>query len=208
MPRPRSLNLSTIATAALTVVDREGLIALSMRSVAAELGMSTMSLYRYVERREQLERLVVDLVLADVDTVVSARATWANRIRLLARRVRDAVAEHPGVVPLLMLHRHTSTSVMRCAEAFLKPLTDAGIRGRHRVVALRTLVSYVLGALQAQHLSPLPGQGTATLAALPAGTFPLLSETARYAAKVTPREEFEQGLDAVLSGLEGLRSKR
>jgi hypothetical protein len=48
MPRPRSLSHDRIAAAALAVIDRRGLAALSMRTVAAELGMGTMSLYRYV----------------------------------------------------------------------------------------------------------------------------------------------------------------
>src|SRR5216684_1301253 len=76
MPRPRSFTHSRIATAALAVVDRDGLGALSMRTVAGELGMGTMSLYRYVQDREELERLVVDVVIGTVDAGPPARESW------------------------------------------------------------------------------------------------------------------------------------
>ncbi len=206
MPRPRSLTLASIATAGLAVIDRDGLAALSMRTVAGELGMGTMSLYRYVADREELERLVVDLVLGTVDTALPARALWMNRVIILAERIRDAVGAHPAIVPLLMAHRHSSPGVMRCAEAFLAALTAGGFVGKQRVIALRTLVSYVNGALQAQHLGPLGGTGTVAMTKLPESEYPLLAETARVARRVAPDEEFRGGLGAVLRGLRRVRS--
>ncbi|MFD0664655.1 TetR/AcrR family transcriptional regulator [Thermocatellispora tengchongensis] len=81
MPRPRSLTETEIAAAALAVIDRDGLDALSMRAVAKQLGTGTMSLYRYVEDRAQLETLVVDLVLGSVDYTLPPRAPGAGRCR-------------------------------------------------------------------------------------------------------------------------------
>ena len=63
MPRPRSLTPRRLAQAALGVLDRDGAAGLSMRAIATELRLSTMGLYRYVTDRDDLERLVVDLVL-------------------------------------------------------------------------------------------------------------------------------------------------
>ena len=205
MPRARSLTHEVIADAALAVVDRDGLGALSMRSVAAELGAGAMSLYRYVRDRGELERLVVDRVLEAVDPAPPPRASWQRQVTVLAERMRAAVGAHPKVVPLVVAHRHSAPSVIRCAEAFLAALTRAGFDGRRRVVALRTLVSYVAGALEAQHLSPLAGPGTDALAALPATEFPLLAETARFARGVSADDEFRGGLAIVLRGLERSR---
>jgi AcrR family transcriptional regulator len=201
MPRPRSLTPADIAVAALQVIDRDGLATLSMRSVAAELGVGTMSLYRYVKDREALERLVVDQVLASVDTEWAPRMPWARQITQLAERVRDAVGAHPSIVPLLLLHRHASQGVMRCTEAFLGVLTEGGFAGEHRVIALRTLISYLNGALQAQHLGPLDGHGTRAMAELPRNAYPLLSETARVAQRLGPDKEFRSGISVVLQGL-------
>lgn len=204
--RPRSLSEAAIAAAALSVLDREGLSELSMRNVAAELGVGTMSLYRYVSSRSELERLMVDHVLASVDTRLP-RSAWKSRVVTIAERIRSAVRAHPAAVPLLMTHRHSSHGVMRCAEAFLGVLTEAGFSGRSRVVALRALVSYLAGALEAQHLGPLDGAGTDSMAMMRAD-YPLLSETARTARGVTPDEEFRGGIGIFLRGLEGMVNRR
>jgi AcrR family transcriptional regulator len=201
MPRPRSLTDAAVATAALAVLDREGLPALSMRSVAAELGTGTMSLYRYVADREQLERLVLDLVLAGLDTTGPAGLPWDARIRVLAGRVRTAVSAHPAVTPLFLTHRHVLAALHRWGESVLAALTEAGLAGVDRVVAFRALVSYVVGALQAESLGPLAGTGTVVLAGLPVEEFPLLAATSSDARTLAPEEEFTRGLDALLRGL-------
>lgn len=201
MPRRRSLTNAAIAAAALAVIDRDGAAGLSMRAVAAELGVGTMSLYRYVSDRQELERLVVDLVLAAVDTSQARRLPWQDRVAELAERARAAIAAHPAVIPLLLAHRHTAPNSWRWSEAVLAALTQAGLTGRRRVIALRCLVAYVTGALQAQYLGPLAGPGTIALAELSPASYPLLAETATYARDVPPQQEFRQGLDIVLQGL-------
>jgi AcrR family transcriptional regulator len=206
MPRSRSLTHSDLAAAALRVIDRDGLSALSMRTVAAELGVGAMSLYRYIEDREAMERLVVDEVLASVKTEPGLSISWDRRIAQLAARIRDAVGAHPSIVPLLMLHRHDSQAVKRCAETFLHILTDGGFKGTQRVIALRTLVSYLSGALQAQYLAPLGGLGTGAMVDAPRSEYPLLSATARVARQVRPDEEFRRGIDILLCGLASLLS--
>ncbi|AXB42065.1 TetR/AcrR family transcriptional regulator [Amycolatopsis albispora] len=202
MPRPRSLTPDQIAGAALAVLDRDGLGSLSMRAVAGELGMGTMSLYRYVTDREQLEGLIVELVLGGIDLGVDPAGPWQERLATLAGRMRAAVGGHPAVVPLLLTHRHSSLSSARWGEAVLEVLTDAGFTGKRRVIAFRVLIGYLLGALQAEHLGPLSGSGTEALAALPEAEFPRLSETARRARRIGADEEFRCGLSVVLHGLE------
>jgi AcrR family transcriptional regulator len=201
MARPRSLTLPRIATAALAVIDRDGLPALSMRAVAGQLGMGTMSLYRYVEDREQLERLVVDHVVGSIDLTLPADASWSERLTVLVERMRDAIGDHPAVTPLLVAHRHASEGVFRWGEAVLAVLTEAGFAGEQRVMAFRCLVSYVIGALQYQQLGPLAGPGTAALARLPNDAYPLLAETARDGLQITSDEELRRGLAFLLDGL-------
>jgi AcrR family transcriptional regulator len=201
MPRRRTLTPDAIARAALAVLDREGIGGLSMRAVATQAGVGTMSLYRYVENRTQLEGLVVDMVLDAVDPVLPDGGTWQDRIALLFARIRAAVGDHPAVVPLLLSHRHTSARLRRLGDAMLGELTRAGLTGRHRVVAFRALLSYVIGALQTEHLGPLSCAGTAALAALDRTEYPYLAETAVEARTVGPEEEFPRGLRMVLRGL-------
>lgn len=198
MPRPKSLTPEALAAAALAVVDRDGLPALSMRAVAQELGMGTMSLYRYVREKTELEALVVDLILSTVD-VEPPEAPWPQQVTVLVRRVRDAVAAHPNAVVLTMTHRHRSAAISRWSEAVLEVLAANGFSGPRRVVALRCLLSYLIGAVQLEHLGPLTGPSTAVMAGN--AEFPLLAETARAAPAVD--DGFARGLAIVLRGLEG-----
>ncbi|QVQ51194.1 TetR/AcrR family transcriptional regulator C-terminal domain-containing protein [Spiractinospora alimapuensis] len=200
MPRPKSLTHCQIAAAALNVVEREGVDALSMRAVAQELGMGTMSLYRYVSDRAQVEELVVDQVLRAVELRVPT-GTPGERLYVLAERVRSAVLDHAPVVPLLLLHRHRAPSSVRWGEAVLTVLTEAGIHGQDRVIAFRAVLGYLCGALQVEYFGSLSGAGTAALAAVPTDEFPLLAETAAEAKDIPPDEEFRRGFAIVLRGL-------
>ncbi|MFD7654371.1 TetR/AcrR family transcriptional regulator C-terminal domain-containing protein [Actinosynnema sp. NPDC059797] len=200
MPRPKSLTTTALAAAALAVVDRDGLDALSMRAVAAELGMGTMSLYRYVADREELEALAAELVLSTVDTSPPRRASWDEQVAVLVERLRAAVGEHPRAVPLTTAHRHRCPSALRWAEAVLGVLTRAGFDGAERAIALRALLGYVIGAIELEHRGPLDGPGTTAMAGLGEG-FPLLAETAGAARGIDADEEFRRGLAVVLRGL-------
>lgn len=201
MPRPRSLTPRRLAQAALTVLDRDGAAGLSMRAVAGELHMSTMGLYRYVTDRDELERLIVDLVLEDLDSEVDENEPWQARIAELAHRAREAVLRHPAAIPLLLTHRQDSAHSRRWGEAILAVLAAAGYDGTNRAIAFRTLLSYILGALQVQNHGPLDGPGTKALADLPTDRFPHLATTARAAAHIDPAEEFRAGVETVLRGL-------
>jgi AcrR family transcriptional regulator len=202
MPRPRSLTTDQLALAALAVADRGGLAELSMRTVAAELGISTMGLYRYVSDREALERLVVDHVFDAVDTAPPPEnLPWEERITILVGRVRDAFASHPAVVGLTLTHRHRSPGALRWAESLLAVLGEAGFADRRRTAGARALFSYLVGALQLQHLGPLSGTGTRQLADLPPEQFPHTAATAQQALRISADEEFAEGLRLLLRGM-------
>ena len=134
-----------------------------MRTVAKQLGIGAMSLYRYVFDRDQLEELVVELVLGAVD-ISAPRGSAGRKLAVLADRVRVAVSEHPAVVPLLLIHRHRALSSLRWGEAVLTVLADAGFTGKRRVIAFRAVLGYVFGALQVERFGPLSGMGTRALA--------------------------------------------
>lgn len=201
MPRPKSLEPSELASAALAVIDRDGVEALTIRAVAAELRMGTMSLYRYVDGRDALERLVVDLVLSAVDSKVPARTSWTKGVSLIAERIRRAVVAHPAVVPLFLSHRHVALATRRTGNVLLGLLAEAGFSGTRRVIAFRALLAYLIGALESQYRGALAGPGTDALAALSVTEFPYLAETAKQARAVPAETEFREGLAIVVRGL-------
>jgi AcrR family transcriptional regulator len=199
MPRPRSLTAASVARAAVAVLDRDGRGALTMRAVAAELRMSTMGLYRYVADRDDLERLMVEYVLGTIDITPPGGRDWTEQITALVDRLRAAVSAHPGVVPLTIAHGHRSGSVLRWSEAVLAVLTDAGFTGPRRVIALRSLLAYVIGAVQLEHLGPLSGPGTIDIAEQ--SEYPHMARTAADARRIGREEEFDTGLRALLAGI-------
>lgn len=205
MPRPRSLTTDDLAAAALAVIDRDGLSALTMRAVAKELHMATMALYRYVSDRDKLEILVADRVLSPIDVTLPPELDWREQITVLLDRVRVVVAAHPAALPLTLRHRQSSAATMRWIEATLTVLTAAGFTGRDRVIAQRTVVAFLVGHLENQHYASITGPGTTALAESSAEVYPLLTRTAAQARALSPDEEFRGGLDIILRGLaEGL----
>lgn len=200
MPRPRSLTDDQLVAAALAVVDRDGLAALTMRAVAKELGVATMGLYRYVADRQALEVLVVDHLFRSVDLALPD-AAWQERVHVLLDRIRTAVARHPAVVPLVLRHRQAARASLRLIETMLSVLTDGGLDGTDRVLAQRTLVGHLLGFLQNEHYAGLSGPGTITMSELSPDEYPLLARTAADARSVPPDEEFRRGVEIVLRGL-------
>jgi AcrR family transcriptional regulator len=201
MPRPRSLTPADVAAAALAVLDREGLAGFTMRAVAAELHMATMSIYNYVRSREELEELVIEALLSEVDLTLPRRATWRRQVSILVERVRDVAQAHPQVVPLALPHRLTSAAGLLLSETFLGALARAGFGGQQRERANRILMSYLLGSLQFEHSGQLSAMGSATVARL-SGEYPLVADGAQMARRALPDEEFRIGLAIVLDGLQ------
>jgi hypothetical protein len=160
-----------------------------------------MSLYRYVDGRDQIERLIVNQVLNQVSLELEDRDSWRNHISTVCSRIRSVVAAHTEILPLLLIHRQSTEGTHRIAEVLLTTLTNAGFNGEDRVVAFRGLISYVIGALQTEHLAALADEGTQVMAELPASQFPMLSATARAARSITVEREFAEGLDIYLDGL-------
>lgn len=96
------LTVSRIVDAAVRVADSEGLDALSMRRVAAELKVGAMSLYTYVPGKEELVHLMVDQVVGQLDLAPTREGSWRERLEAHARAEWDLYAAHPWLldVPL------------------------------------------------------------------------------------------------------------
>src|SRR3954465_4563616 len=97
----RPLTRQRVVAEALTLIAQEGVEALTMRTLAARLGVVPGALYRHVQSKEQLQDLVVDGVLAEVDRHVNPALPWTEQIKTLAHRLRTVLEAHPGVAGLL-----------------------------------------------------------------------------------------------------------
>ncbi len=98
---PRAeLTLDRIVTTAIAVADADGLAAVSMARVAADLGFSTMSLYRHVASKEELLQHMQDAALGDPDPASTDDLSWREGLRTWARAVIGTYLAHPWSVDL------------------------------------------------------------------------------------------------------------
>ncbi len=124
--RRRALTRERVVAEALTVIGTDGADALSMRALAARLGVVPGAIYRHVRSKEQLRDLVVDEVLAEVDCQADPSLAWTEQVKTLARRLRAVLEDHPGIAALLKTRDPLGPHSLALAEAFLTPLPKAG----------------------------------------------------------------------------------
>jgi AcrR family transcriptional regulator len=99
--RPR-FTRDDITNVAIRIADREGIDAVSMRRIAAELGAGTMTLYHYVRTKDELLALVVDAIMGEI-VIPSAELLavhWRAAITVVATRSRDALRRHPWILDI------------------------------------------------------------------------------------------------------------
>lgn len=94
--RQSRFSRADIATVALRIADTEGIDAVSMRRVAAELGAGTMTLYHYVRTKDELLALVFDTIMGEVVVPDDEPlpTNWRDAISVIARRSRDSLRKH------------------------------------------------------------------------------------------------------------------
>jgi AcrR family transcriptional regulator len=208
--RPR-LTRERVVAEALTVLSTDGAQALSMRAIAARLGVVPGALYRHVRSKEQLYDLILDAILAEVDTQADPAAPWTAQVATLAHRLRTVLENHPGTAALLKTRDPVSPRSLALAEAFLGPLHAAGLPGRQAALAFRLIYDYTLGFALADPRSPAEQrlrdgatreQLHAFLRALPASQFPTLATHGTHAWADDRDQRFASGLDTLLRGLQ------
>ncbi|MFG2982727.1 TetR/AcrR family transcriptional regulator C-terminal domain-containing protein [Streptomyces sp. NPDC048258] len=101
----QELSLDRIVRTAIGIADAEGLPALSMRGVAARLGVAAMSTYRYVPSKEDLVLLMADAAFGEESCPATAPEDWRTRIELGARTLWSLYRKHPWLAQLGSLTR-------------------------------------------------------------------------------------------------------
>jgi AcrR family transcriptional regulator len=99
--RPR-FRREEIAEAAVRIADAEGLDAVSMRRLAAELGAGTMTLYHYVRTKDEVMTLVNDAVMGEVVVPEDEPmpSDWREAVTIVAKRSRDVFRRHPWILDI------------------------------------------------------------------------------------------------------------
>lgn len=155
-----------IAAAALTIGDADGFEALSMRRIAAALGAGTMSLYRYIETKDDLLALVGDAILAEALVPGPLPNDWREALAQIARQSRRASLNHLWVARMLAGRVVSSTSAgpnsLRHFEQCLAALERAPLSLRAKLDLLGIIDDYVYGhVIRAAELIDAAGLQTA-----------------------------------------------
>ncbi|RKT36107.1 TetR family transcriptional regulator [Microbacterium sp. AG1240] len=154
-PAEPKLRRDLILATALDQIDRTGAQGLSMRSLAQELDVEAMSLYRYVHGREDLLEGVVALLMADLNENLVGEVTdhWQGFLQTVAHQVRRIAIEHPMAFPLVAT-RHPAAPWLRpplrsveIVNSFLSTLIGHGFSDQQAVDAYRSFSSFLLGQL-------------------------------------------------------------
>ncbi|HWV23885.1 MAG TPA: TetR/AcrR family transcriptional regulator [Thermomicrobiales bacterium] len=99
--RPRvQLDIEQIVDAAMDIADRKGPDAMTMRAIAAELGVGVMSLYWYVPNKRELEGLVLERLMRESAPPPDSTGNWRANLELIARNNRKGMLAHPWMVDL------------------------------------------------------------------------------------------------------------
>jgi AcrR family transcriptional regulator len=212
VPRKARLTERAIAEAALTVLDTEGIDALTMRRLATELSTSPMALYNHFPDKEAVLDAVTQLILTEIEAP-SPGVSWQETARRIMRSARVVGLRHPHAAPLIARFPPRTPDALAFVEAGFRSFRAAGFNPTVTAQAYRTLVAYSLGAAQIElgdYFAAHPATaGPDSMDQVSTGRLlPTIEEVGPELANQDPEDEFEYGLTLVLAGLEALLPRR
>ncbi|MEU8172489.1 TetR/AcrR family transcriptional regulator [Microbispora hainanensis] len=222
-PRP-SFSRAALADAAIRIADAEGLEAISMRRLAADLGAGTMSLYRYVTSKDEVLDLMVDAAVREyLPEDQQPPDDWVEGLRLLAWQARRTMLRHVWLAPLAAARPQVGPNSARLTETALGLLDGLGLSIDEMLTFVGAVFAYVNGYTQgelveieatrrsgmtlaqrlAQHISYIQSL-------IATGEFPMLERMTKEAGRhfMSSDDRFAYGLDRLLDGLAASLRKR
>ncbi|WP_028922723.1 TetR/AcrR family transcriptional regulator [Pseudonocardia acaciae] len=220
-PKP-GLTLERLVAAAVALADREGVGALSMRKVAAELGVGTMSLYRYVPGKSELIDLMLDHVYGEPDTLVEHRGKpWRTVMELVARGTWEIYRDHPWLLQVNQARPILGPNALAGFDFALAALDGLGLTGQERVALIVTLDNFVTGTARTYTLARQASQETGISdedfwaaqepileQAMATGAYPQVAALPDDAFSMDGEQALEFGLRPLLDGFERLVASR
>src|SRR5215469_4621666 len=224
-PRP-GLSADAIVDAAVRIADAEGLEAISMARVAAELGFTTMSLYRYVASKDELLQLMFNASALGAESLVIEGDGWRPRLRSWAIIQREMLDRHPWITQMPMPAPPLAPNSLHFVERGLEVMDETGLSDMDKLRIIGLLSSYTLNegrmaydaaraaaeAAEAAQDPQAPREPPLTYedllrALVDERTYPHLYRLAWSGPRDHPRserEEFLTGIDLILDGVQAL----
>jgi len=191
------LTRGKIAAVALALADREGFHAVSMRRVARELAVGTMSLYYYVRTKDDLIGAMDDALMQEA-LLPSLPKGWQRAIMALARKTRAVFVRHPWAL-VAMLSTPPRINAMRHMEQCLEALAETSMTNKQKITLLATIDDFVFGHALRETATGAAIDVDFASAQLATGSFPRLAEVFGGGRIEANKARFEQGLLALLA---------
>jgi len=213
--RPR-LSKAAVVERGLALADAEGLEAVTIRRLAADLGVTPMALYWHFRSKDELLVGLADRVWGEIDVDVDPDADWSGQLRGLLESLIGVLRTHPAASQLLMSgEKRTSEAASIANEVALEVLHRAGFDAEHAAAiaknALFTGITLVMsepgfepGLSEAERVEH-QRLARVRLSLLPPDKFPRLVECAvPMTACDNPDFHYKLGVDLFIAGVQAL----
>lgn len=224
-PKPR-LTVDDIAASAITIADAEGLGALSMRRVAAELGVTAMSLYGYVPSKAELIDVLIDRVIGEIAMPDDLPGGWRSKLEHVARQNWQLSLRHPWLLQVATSRPVLGPNMIAKYDYELRAVAGIGLTAVEMDLVIWFVTDYVHGAARNAVEAAQVGQRTGMTddqwwqqyaplleKVFDAEKYPTAAEVgaaagAEYGAASDPGRAFEFGLRRLLDGVAVLVQER
>lgn len=213
-PKP-SLSIGDIGAAAVALADQRGWESVSMKAVAESLGLTTMSLYRYVDSREDLQQVMLDVAYGRADPALTATGDWRTRLERWAREIAATLISRPWIVMAPIHAVPITPNLLTWTECGLQAFEETSMSGQQKLSALLLVDGFVrnhvrqsiqLGAVTEYGVTADDGAFEASIVKIAAPeVYPHLVEAVTDEANTLRDyypEELTFGLEVIFAGLE------
>jgi len=206
------LSRARIVSAAVDLIEREGVEAVSMRRIAGLLDCGVMSLYNHVPSKAALLDDVAERVISGIEFTATPGQSWQEQVRAQARAFRAIARKYPRCTMLVVSRPTTSVNALRPIENALATLREAGCGGSDAVLIVRAFIAFIMGSLL-REVGVTPGvhedEARGTEAIVSAGLpdpaeFPQVTSLTAELSSKDPNAEFEFGLDLLVHAIGAL----
>jgi AcrR family transcriptional regulator len=215
-PAPRErLSADRIVEVALSQMKERGYEAVSMRSVARELGTGAASLYAHVANRNELDALVLERVASRIEVPDPDPERWREQLRGVMLTMLELFDEHPGVARASLGMVPMSPRILRTSDRLLALLRAGDIPDQLAAWFLDLMALYISSVAVERDVWRTRGSFASGhddhqevvqqfFHDLPDDEFPMLASMATALASGGPDERFEFGVDVLIAGVEAL----
>jgi TetR/AcrR family tetracycline transcriptional repressor len=203
--RRNSLTREAVVEAALAVVDREGMEALSMPRLARELDAGVMTLYRYVQSKQELLDALAMRAIAEVRPRATDSRDGQSILFGWGRGIHEVLLMHPGVANVLAHRAVVGPGIFRGVEGLLRQLQAAGLSEAVALRAIYTVLIYTLGftiwEAARSDADVYAAQWREGFARLTPGQFPRVETVLPELGTLASEAQYEFGLQALVRGV-------